>query len=115
MMKLNENEKLVANYVMEKVGPTATKREILDASLAGGFEFDNSSNKPTFMLNKKLRVSRGVYRNPLAGETVKVKEPDSVAALVTVDDFNVDNNGFAENLVPTEDPLFVPFGNFSTV
>jgi len=74
-----------------------------------------------------LRVDRGLYNLPsTAPATTAVSSPAPVAvsapAPVTnlepnklVSEMNVITNGFAENLVPAKDPLFVPFGNFSTL
>jgi len=109
MNKIEMQNKL-SKVVFEKFGSTMTNTQITDTAEELGMPF------PHFLLKKELRIGRGQYRSPLAGKTVDTKEPDTVAAMaVKVDDFNVDSNGFAENLVPTTDPLFVPFGNFSTV
>ena len=106
-----EMQNELANAVFEKFGSTMTNTEITETAEELGMPF------PHFLLKKELRVGRGQYRSPLA-ETTKTetaKTEDSVAALITVTDMNVENGNFAENLVPKQDPLFVPFGNFGTV
>jgi len=78
-----------------------------------GFFIDDPANK----------IKRGLFKIPgvefVTGAKTVVSEPvaaaDTVAMAVKVDDFNVESDGFKENLIPEVDPLFVPFGNFTTV
>ncbi len=108
MNKIEKQNELV-KIVFDKFGATMTNNEITETAEELGYPF------PHFLLKTELRVGRGQYRSPLATK-VATKEPDAVAAMaVSVNDFNVENEGFAENLVPKVDPLFVPFGNFATV
>ena len=70
-----------------------------------------------------LRVDRGLYNLPdIAPNTVPAAAPASAPAPAPalqpnalVADLNVVSTGFTQNLVPAKDPLFVPFGNFSTL
>lgn len=70
-----------------------------------------------------LRVDRGLYNLPdIAPNTVPAGAPASAPAPAPalqpnalVADLNVVSTGFTQNLVPAKDPLFVPFGNFSTL
>jgi hypothetical protein len=109
MNKIEMQNKL-ATVVFEKFGSTMTNNQITETAEELDMPF------PHFLLKTELRVGRGQYRSPLDAEVVTNKEVDTVAAMtVNVKDFNVESDSFAENLVPTKDPLFVPFGNFATV
>jgi len=71
----------------------------------------------------KTKVGYAMYDIPLSsGESASVASPEApaVAAVALVPnklvaDMNVTTNGFSENLIPEKDPLFVPFGNFSSL
>jgi MoxR-like ATPase len=78
---------------------------------------------PSSYFHKSLRVDRGLYNLPdIAPNTVPAPAPASAPAPAPalqpnalVADLNVVSTGFTQNLVPAKDPLFVPFGNFSTL
>lgn len=78
---------------------------------------------PSSYFHKSLRVGRGMYNLPdIAPNTVPAGAPASAPAPAPalqpnalVADLNVVSTGFTQNLVPVKDPLFVPFGNFSTL
>lgn len=78
---------------------------------------------PSSYFHKSLRVDRGLYNLPdIAPNTVPAGAPASAPAPAPalqpnalVADLNVVSTGFTQNLVPAKDPLFVPFGNFSTL
>jgi MoxR-like ATPase len=78
---------------------------------------------PSSYFHKSLRVDRGLYNLPdIAPTTVPAPAPASAPAPAPalqpnalVADLNVVSTGFTQNLVPAKDPLFVPFGNFSTL
>lgn len=70
----------------------------------------------------KTRVGYAMYAIPLAsGETVSAVSPEASMATAALEpnklvaDLNISTNGFSENLIPEKDPLFVPFGNFSSL
>jgi len=107
-----EREKFVKDAVA-KFGSTASKSDLVDFAKSLGFD------KPRFLFKDDKRVARGVYSlvDKVAKTVVaeSVATADTVAMAVKVDDFNVESDGFKENLIPEVDPLFVPFGNFATV
>jgi len=107
-----EREKFVKDAVA-KFGSTASKSDLVDFAKSLGFD------KPRFLFKDDKRVARGVYSlvDKVAKTVVaeSVATADTVAMAVKVDDFNVESDGFKENLIPEVDPLFVPFGNFTTV
>ena len=78
---------------------------------------------PSSYFHKSLRVDRGLYNLPdIAPNTVPAPAPASAPAPAPalqpnalVADLNVVSTGFTQNLVPVKDPLFVPFGNFTTL
>jgi MoxR-like ATPase len=78
---------------------------------------------PSSYFHKSLRVDRGLYNLPdIAPNTVPAGAPASAPAPAPalqpnalVADLNVVSTGFTQNLVPVKDPLFVPFGNFTTL
>ena len=81
---------------------------------------------PSSYFHKSLRVDRGLYNLPTkAPNTVPDVAPATPAASpapspalqpnALVADLNVVSTGFTENLIPAKDPLFVPFGNFTTL
>mgnify|MGYP000585616057 FL=1 len=78
---------------------------------------------PSSYFHKSLRVDRGLYNLPdIAPTTVPAPAPASAPAPAPalqpnalVADLNVVSTGFTQNLVPAKDPLFVPFGNFTTL
>lgn len=72
----------------------------------------------------KTKSGYGLYTVPLSsGEKppVSIVEAKATVAAVALEpnklvaDLNVTTNGFSENLIPEKDPLFVPFGNFSSL
>ena len=102
-----EKQNELTKVCFDKFGDTMSNHDIINTAEELGMPF------PHFLLKGDLRVKRGTYRSPLAGSTVTAEK--KVAMAVKVDDFNVESNGFTENLIPAVDPLFVPFGNFATV
>lgn len=70
----------------------------------------------------KTKAGYGLYTIPSSsGETPPVVPSEAPMAAVALEpnklvaDLNVTTNGFSENLIPEKDPLFVPFGNFSSL
>jgi len=108
---MNELKTKIAQTCLDRFGNIAVAKDIKAVGAEFGVEF------PGFMFGKNLKVGFAKYRNPLAkSESVVEKtEVSKVAMAVKVNDFNVESDGFATNLVPEKDPLFVPFGNFSTI
>ena len=75
---------------------------------------------PNSFFKKDLRVGHGLYVLPGSAVSAPISavtpapapalEPNKLVA-----DLNIKTNAFSENLVPATDPLFVPFGNFTTL
>ena len=96
------------NLLKEKFGSEVVARnEIVNVTEEAGLPY------PMFIFNdKSLRAKRGYYRleRPQEDTAVAALQPNTL-----VKELNVETTGFTENLVPENDPLFVPFGNFKTV
>jgi hypothetical protein len=107
-MNLNRPQTQLIEAINEKFGTTATKAQIIDLCEEKGFR------KPSFIFNnKEMRVGRGLYEVPMLLKFVPRDEqtPQANTSATLTAEFD----GFKENLVPEQDPLFVPFGNYKTV
>src|SRR6056300_576793 len=106
-MNLNRPQTALIEAINEKYGTTATKQQIVDLCEENGFR------KPSFIFNNKdMRVGRGLYEVPMILKFApKVEAPVANTSATLTAEFD----GFKENLVPSVDPLFVPFGNYKTV
>lgn len=107
-MNLNRPQTALIEAINEKFGTTATKAQIVDLCEEKGFR------KPSFIFNNKdMRVGRGLYEVPMLLKFAPRVEEAPVAN--TSATLTAEFDGFKENLVPDQDPLFVPFGNYKTV
>jgi hypothetical protein len=98
---------------IDKYGTSVvTNKQLNDVAAENGL-----SVWPVLNNKDQFRVKRGVY--DLAATVIQLPTPAPVAAAPApapeVVDMNVQSKSFTENLVPTKDPLFVPFGNFATL
>ena len=79
---------------------------------------ENSISFPSWFSRPTYRVERGTFKLPVDGENItptikpfKIKTPVKVEETESV----VAYHNPTENLVPTKDPLYVPFGHFGDV
>ena len=79
---------------------------------------ENSISFPSWFSRPTYRVERGTFKLPVDGEIItptikpfKIKTPVKVEETESV----VAYHNPTENLVPTKDPLYVPFGHFNDV
>ena len=117
-MTLSELQKSFVDTAIKKFGSSIiTKKQILELQN----EFGTSKY---FGQNLSTRVGRGLYQLPAseqetATSTVKAEmtNTESEAAYMPAPkaSLSVEHTGFAENLIPAIDPLFVPFGNFQSI
>jgi hypothetical protein len=107
IMNLNRPQTALIEAINEKFGTTATKAQIVDLCEEKGFR------KPSFIFNNPdMRIGRGLYEVPMILKFApKVEAPVANTSATLTAEFD----GFKENLVPSVDPLFVPFGNYKTV
>ena len=109
---MNTKQLKTFGALREKFGNNIVSRdEIVKAAEEMGSPY------PMFVFaDKSLRVKRGFYcLEPTAAPAPTPSAEVALQPNTLVTNMNVDTNGFTENLIPTVDPLFVPFGNFATV
>lgn len=100
---------------IDKYGTSVvTNKQLNDVAAENGL-----SVWPVLNNKDQFRVKRGVYNLAATVIQLPTAAPAPVAAAPApapeVVDMNVQSKSFTENLVPTKDPLFVPFGNFATL
>lgn len=113
MKKLNKNQKAFVEIATKEFGDTLTRAQALEISKSNGLK------RPIWLLhNDDYRIGRGLYKLPTTGAVsptpVMPAVPEAEVALQPapiVNDLNVQTDSFTENLVPENDPLFVPFGH----
>jgi MoxR-like ATPase len=94
------------NALAAKFGSSASKKDIRE------FASECGMGKANWLLTPENRIARGMYAvNAQVIPMTQVKEAE-IAKTVSM---NMDNGGFADNLIPEVDPLYVPFGNSKTV
>lgn len=111
------------NALKEKFGVNVTlsRAQILDVCEAVGVD-----SYPSYILCKENRAERNQYCFPPIPGASSIKNRPAVSsspqAVVPMPQkssskatFNIESDSFNENLIPTVDPLFVPFGNYRTV
>jgi hypothetical protein len=110
MRKLNKTQKAFVALAQKEFGSTVTRAEAIKLAENNGFR------RPTWLLNKPdYRVGHGMYELP---GVAKVEKPEAEVALLPntlVTNMNVETESFTENLIPEEDELFVPFGDFKKI
>ncbi len=117
-MTLSEKQKDFIDTAIEKFGTSIiTKKQILE--LQSEFGVDKY-----FGQNLSTRVGRGLYQLPVSEQETatsavkaEIVNAESEAAYMPAPkaSLSVEHTGFAENLIPAIDPLFVPFGNFQNI
>ena len=115
MKNLNKNQMKFVELAQQEYGSTLTRAEALEVSKSNGLK------RPIWLLhNDDYRIGRGLYKLPgVSNEQKKsVEKPEAEAALIPntlVTSMNVETESFTENLIPEEDELFVPFGDFKKI
>ena len=80
----------------------------------------NNLGWPSWFVRSPYRIGKGEFKLPVEGETVtpvkplKMKVP-AVKKVEEVEESIVADHNPTENLVPSKDPLYVPFGNYNDV
>ena len=106
------------DYALEQWGDEprqVTTKELKALAKQGGF---TAIYKVAYTDN---RIKYGVYNFPPTDNVSKmIPKPTPVSTVsptktISTAALTVDTNGFTDNLVPTKDDLFVPFGNFKVV
>ena len=102
---MNQEQKSLRDAAIAKFGDTATKAEIEQLAEEMGSKY------PHFMLKSDYRIKRGLYSLNAQVTPITAARPAASPAPVQKHDFVMDSAGFSENLIPSKDPLYVPFGN----
>jgi len=102
---MNQEQKSLLDAAIAKFGETATKAEIEQLAEEMGSKY------PHFMLKSDRRIKRGLYSLNAQVTPITAARPAASPASVQKHDFLMDSAGFSENLIPSKDPLYVPFGN----
>lgn len=119
---MNSKQSLVLSALIEEfgVGSDVNKADVIAVSKKFGV------NYPGWFFVPENRTGRSMYRIPsYPGQQTTVVAPvknenvvEASAGLNVVSitkSMNVETTGFTENLIPEKDPLFVAFGNYSTL
>lgn len=126
MSKKQQQREELVRTIAERHGKEAllNRNEIISIADALGHPF------PHFLINKNNRAGRSTYRFSvaLASSSQKssktpqgnvVPQPMAVVPInknvALASSMSVESNSFTDNLIPSKDPLFVPFGNYSII
>ena len=118
MKKLNAQRTELLKSAYDRFGKTANFVQLKNLAVEMGHPY------PRFLIESKNRIGRGLYDLesqvmqaqilPIS-KPVKSKKIPSTKKSVVKQNMNMESESFQENLVPTIDPLFTPFGNFNLV
>jgi hypothetical protein len=109
-MKLNRPQTKLVELINEKYGTEATKAQIV--TLAE----ENGLRKPSWIFTRaEMRKGRGIYEVPMLLKFPVPANENPAPQANTSATLTAEFDGFKENLIPSVDPLFVPFGNYKTV
>ena len=94
--------------------------DVLSKSDVKNVREKNNLGWPSWFVRSPYRIGKGEFKLPVEGETVtpvkplKMKVP-AVKKVEEVEESIVAYHNPTENLVPSKDPLYVPFGNYNDV
>ena len=114
-MNLTEKQNQFVSLAQKEYGSdTITRQQVV--ALEKKY---NLSGNGWLVNNKQFKLSRGVYKLPVNGivnpakhvkqKVSKVEKPETVSKKIAV------QNSSADNLVPSKEDTFVPFGNFKDI
>ena len=114
-MNLTEKQNQFVSLAQKEYGSdTITRQQVV--ALEKKY---NLSGNGWLVNNKQFKLSRGVYKLPVDGivnpakhvkqKVSKVEKPETVSKKIAV------QNSSADNLVPSKEDTFVPFGNFKDI
>ena len=111
----NEQKSLVEGLFKHYKKDELTRSEIND------YVDSNNIKNPSWLKSNTYKVRRGVYRLPLTGDvssTVKEtvsQKTETAPATDTVNQAAYIVSSLTGNIVPTKDPVFVPWGHFKDI
>ena len=111
----NEQKSLVEGLFAHYKKDELTRSEIND------YIVDNKIKNPSWLKSNTYKIARGVYRLPINGDiSPVVSEPVSTKTETTTETNTVSQAAYVVssltgNIVPTKDPVFVPWGYFKDI
>ena len=111
----NEQKSLVEGLFAHYKKDELTRSEIND------YIVDNKIKNPSWLKSNTYKIARGVYRLPINGDiSPVVSEPVSTKTETTPETNTVSQAAYVVssltgNIVPTKDPVFVPWGHFKDI
>ena len=113
-MSLSPAKQKFVDLATVKYGPGA----VLDMDKIRTVVSENGLSFPSWFSRPDYRVARGTFRLPKDGDVIKTTiKPLKVKAPVKVEETSsvMAYHNPTENMVPSKDPLYVPFGHFNDV
>ena len=111
----NEQKSLVEGLFAHYKKDELTRTEIND------YIVDNKIKNPSWLKSNTYKIARGVYRLPINGDiSPVVSEPVSTKTETAPETNTVSQAAYVVssltgNIVPTKDPVFVPWGHFKDI
>ena len=111
----NEQKSLVEGLFKHYKKDELTRSEIND------YVDSNGIKNPSWLKSNTYKIGRGVYRLPVNGDISPiVSEPVSTKTETTPETNTVNQAAYVVssltgNIVPTKDPVFVPWGHFKDI
>ena len=113
-MSLSPAKQKFVDLATVKYGPGA----VLDMDKIRTVVSENGLSFPSWFSRPDYRVARGTFRLPKDGDIIKTTiKPPEVKVPVKVEETSsvMAYHNPTENMVPSKDPLYVPFGHFNDV
>jgi hypothetical protein len=118
MKKLNAQRTKLLKSAYNRFGKTASFVQLKNLAIEMGYPY------PRWLIDSKNRIGHGLYDLesqvmqaqilPISKPVKSKKIPNTKKSAVK-QNMNMESESFQENLIPTIDPLFTPFGNFNLV
>ena len=111
----NEQKSLVEGLFNHYKKDELTRSEIND------YIVDNKIKNPSWLKSNTYKIGRGVYRLPVNGDISPVVSEPVSTKTETAPETNTVNqaayvvSSLTGNIVPTKDPVFVPWGHFKDI
>ena len=111
----NEQKSLVEGLFAHYKKDELTRSEIND------YIVDNKIKNPSWLKSNTYKIARGVYRLPINGDISPVVSEPVSTKTETAPKTNTVNqaayvvSSLTGNIVPTKDPVFVPWGHFKDI
>ena len=97
------------------------KKDELTRSEINQYVDDNGIKNPSWLKSNTYKIGRGVYRLPINGDISPVVSEPVSTKTETAPETNTVNqaayvvSSLTGNIVPTKDPVFVPWGHFKDI